>query len=340
MIFIKRLFLIAASLFFCMVLFFAPVLTADSVKNSAQLFFNSLLPSLFPFMIIACFLTLSGATELLCLPLYAVLRIFASRQMLSLWLSSFIGGYPAGASCICGLFEENIISRQKAEKLLPCLINPGPAFLLLVVGREMLGSVKAGAVLLCSQAVTSFIIAVLADSEKESAPATKNFLSADHAFVAAVSKSANAMLEIFAFIIAFGFIIDSMTAFLPHGEILSLPLEVTLGCKNSAEFFDPFLITAFLTGFGGFSVCFQVLSIAKRARLCPLRFWSVRFLAGFSNALLAKAAAKLFLTDAALCSANFSAQPVAIWSVNRLLGAVCFCSMLLITLQKLDNTQK
>ncbi|MBP0981454.1 MAG: hypothetical protein J5968_04545, partial [Oscillospiraceae bacterium] len=162
----------------------------------------------------------------------------------------------------------------------------------------------------------------------------------DRAFVAAVSRSAYAMLEIFAYLVAFGFIIDSMTAFLPYGAALSLPLEVTLGCKNSVKLFDPFLLTAFLTGFGGFSVCFQVFSIAAKASIAPHHFWRTRFLAGGLNSLFAKAAAKLFLNDAALCSANFGSQPIAIWSVNRLLGAVCFCFMLLMAMQKVDFAQK
>lgn len=329
------------SLFFCAVLFLAPALTADSLHNSAVIFFDSLLPSLFPFMITASFLTLSGAAEIFTLPLI-FLRLFAARDTVSLWLSSFIGGYPSGAVCLCQMTEEKLVSQERAEKLLPCLINPGPAFLLLVVGKGVFGSVKAGLVLLLSQAISSFLLTALSDSsfKKTDSSHSRSFLPAERAFVTAVSKSAAAMLEIFAYILAFGFIADSLTAFLPFGRLIALPLEVTLGCRSSVNFPQAFSVTAFLIGFGGFSVCFQVLSIAAKSGMQPRYFWRKRFFAGALNALFAKAGAKAFLTEAALCYAEIYSQPIAVWSVNRLLGAFCICSMLLLTLQKLDFSSK
>lgn len=275
------------------------------------------------------------------LPLF-FLRLFAAKDTVGLWLSSFIGGYPSGAVSLCQMAEEGLISESRAEKLLPYLINPGPAFLLLVVGKGVFGSIKAGLVLLLSQAVSSFLLTALSDSgfEKPRSAYDREFLPAERAFVNAVSKSAAAMLEIFAYISAFGFISDSLTAFLPHGKLIALPLEVTLGCKSAVNFPQAFSIAAFLIGFGGFSVCFQVLSIASKSGIKPIFFWRKRFFAGILNMLFAKAVAKLLLTETALCYANSFSQPIAIWSVNRLLGAFCICAMLLLTMQKLDFSQK
>lgn len=339
---IKSLLALFAAVFFCAALFLSGAVTATAVSSALSVCLDSFLPSLFPFMIIASFLSLSGAIRLICRPLYPVMRLLSlPKQTADLWVSSFIGGYPAGAACLCGLYDIGTVSRDDAERLLPCLVNPGPAFILLVVGQGVFGSVRLGAALLLSQAVTSLLLCALCgrNSEGSRDEPVSHPLPFDGAFVEAVSRSAAAMIDIFAFVIAFAVITGLLTAFFPFLSPLCMIFEVTLGCQSCGQFSNALYLAAFLIGFGGLSVCFQVLAISRRTGLVPKRFWSIRLLSGIINAVIARVI-MLFLPGwAEICSVSFGSRPIASYSADRLLGGLCFCAMLLITMKKLEPNE-
>ena len=75
-----------------------PKETADSTVNSINVCINSIIPSMFAFMVITTYIQDSGAYRFLFRPVMPLLKriIRADERLLSIFLLSLIGGYPVG----------------------------------------------------------------------------------------------------------------------------------------------------------------------------------------------------------------------------------------------------
>lgn len=110
---------------------------------------NTVIPSLFPFMVISELLVGSGAGE-------ALGRIL-SKPMQWLFGASGAGssavvlgslcGFPVGASTAVSLYDHNLISKRECEHLLTFVSNPSSAFLITAVGVSMYGNRRLGVLL-------------------------------------------------------------------------------------------------------------------------------------------------------------------------------------------------
>lgn len=310
------------------------------VQDGCRLCMQVLLPSLFPFMIITSFLSLSGALFLpakLLSPIFKLLRL--PNEMSDVWLASFLGGYPTGAHTLSTLSQQGLLPRHTAGRMLRCCINPGPAFLVLAVGQGMLGSRHIGMLLLISQAISSLVLCALLCHSKKSNALTltpKRLDSLTAAFVTSVSGAASAMMTIFSFVLTFSVILSLIGSFDERLKVLASIFEVTLGCAAAAQFGGEvgLLLIAFFIGFGGLSVCFQVLSLAQQAGISANGFWRARLLAGVLNAIVFRML--LFFDKTALATLATNSPPLAVWSVDRLLGAACLTAMMLISMKKIE----
>ena len=294
-------------------------------------------------MIAVSFLSLSGGLLLparLLSPLFRLLRL--PDALRDVWLASFLGGYPTGAHTLATLAQQGLLPREQAGRMLRCCVNPGPAFLVLAVGQSMLGSRQIGGLLLLSQGISSLLLCALLcrgggfrNGSGDSAPA-RRLDSLSDAFVTAVSGASAAILTVFAFVLAFSAVFSLLDAFDPRLKPLAAVLEVTLGCATAAELGGKtgLLLAAFFLGFGGFSVGFQVLALARQASIPTKGFWSARLLGGLLNAGVFRLL--LFFDKTAVATLAAHAPPVAVYSSDRLLGAVCIAAMLLISLKKLE----
>lgn len=339
----KRLFAGLLGLSAIAALFMNAPAAAQGMAEGLRLCTQVLLPSLLPFMIVVSFLSLSGGLLLpawLLLPLFRLLRL--PDALCDVWLASFLGGYPTGAHTLTTLVQQGLLPREQAGKMLRCCVNPGPAFLVLAIGQSMLGSRPIGELLLLSQVLSSLLLCALlcrgggSGGGGGSAASIKRLDSLSDAFVCAVSGASKAMLTVFAFVLAFSVAFSLLDAFDPRLKPLAAVLEVTLGCAAAAGLGGKtgLLLTAFFVGFGGFSVGFQVLSLARQAAIPTKGFWPARLLGGLLNAGVFGLLLRFNTTAVATLAAH--TPPVAVYSSDRLLGAVCILAMLLISLKKLE----
>lgn len=223
---------IAAAVFSLLLAFsllYRPNIAATGVKNGLTLCGNVVIPSLFPFLVLSNFLTLSPVSQIFarCLrPLTRLLRL-PEAAGLPLFLS-FVGGYPASSVSISQLVESHRLSSRDAQRMTWFCVNAGPSFLIGAVGSGLCKSVPYGVILYLSQVLSSLAIglavgrllpgesdsweqqmrrkplrAASTGSRQLSEKASEPLLSYPNALVQSVSAGCQGMLSICAFVILF-----------------------------------------------------------------------------------------------------------------------------------------
>lgn len=262
---------------------------------------ETVIPSLFPFTVIALFMFESGITFALGKLISPITKpLFKlNRDTASVVLMSFISGYPVGAKLIDGLHEKGYISSSKAEKMLCYSVNGGPAFITLAVGYGFLHSERAGVILLASHIIASLIICFIVarfDCEKEHSdqcPERKGILQA---FVDSVAGASSTVFSICSWVILFS-VLSQVISILINNENLSAVIlsftEVTAGVEQLAKI-GTLPSIAFALGFAGFSVHMQIFSSLKTLRISVAPFLISRFLHGAISAIICSIIIKLF----------------------------------------------
>ena len=121
--------------FFGIIVFIMDSRTAImGATEGVDLCIRTVIPSLFPFLILSNLLTgsLMGMELRILRPIG---RLFGLQQGAeSLLIPGFLGGYPAGAHSISAAYKTGQLSKENAHKLLAYCNNAGPAFLFGIIG--------------------------------------------------------------------------------------------------------------------------------------------------------------------------------------------------------------
>lgn len=287
----------------------------EGVVSGLEACAQVIIPSLFLFMAVSGFIAQSRAGEVLSRPFS-----FLTRRLLKLpecmgaaVILSCIGGYPVGARTIASLLERGKIDRKTAERAICFCCNAGPSFVVTAVGARMLGSVRAGAVLLLAHLLSSLLLGVLYGI-REPVPRRSSSgqpaLPPAEAFITGVNNATSGILTICAFVVffsAFGQLLKvsgitsaaaGWAARLFHSPMITQEavssviiglLEVTTGCLGASALPSPLpqLIIPFLLSFAGFSIIFQVRSILAPYQLRFTAFLWFRLLHGVLTVILA-----------------------------------------------------
>ena len=173
----KTIFPLTFSAAFIILFFISPSDMSSGVRNGLLLCGETVVPSLFPFMIISDFLVRSGASD-------GIGRLLSPVTEKSFRLPgcsacaifmSLIGGFPVGAKMISQLCESGSLSQSQGKRMIRFCVNSGPAFVIGAVGASMLSDKKCGIILFVSQTVTALIIGFLSRfGKKESFQRTDN----------------------------------------------------------------------------------------------------------------------------------------------------------------------
>lgn len=101
----------------------------QGAREGAQLCLNTVIPSLFPFLMLSALLldASTGASMRILQPLGKLCRIPAGAE--PLLIPAFLGGYPVGAGSIGTAYRSGQLHKADAERMLGFCNNCGPAFL-------------------------------------------------------------------------------------------------------------------------------------------------------------------------------------------------------------------
>ena len=197
-------------------LLFFPGAAVQGARKGLSFCGQILIPSIFPFMVLASFLVKSGLAKKIGRHIGAITRFlfYLPGCTGATILVGLIGGYPAGARGIKALVEQGEISPRQGERMLNFSVGAGPAFVITAVGANLLGNSAAGVVLFVSQVAAAVGIGVIsgliarrkgesADPPSSSRRQTTDKIDIATALVDSAADSTAGMLNMSAFVILF-----------------------------------------------------------------------------------------------------------------------------------------
>ena len=248
-----------------------------SVEEALDLCARSVVPALFPFLVVTSALLSLGFGELaapwlagLMEPLYRVPGAGSAALVLGL-----VGGYPIGASTAAQLCRARLVSREEGERLLTFCNNSNPVFLISVLGVGVFGSVRTGIWLWLIHLLSALLTGLLFRGRAR--PARRRQLTRPPAFravsaplVEAVAASLRGMASVCAFVVFFYVLARPLAALggRAGAALVGLTELFSLTPLLTPDRFG-FILASGMAGWGGLSVLCQTAAVLEGSGLSP-----------------------------------------------------------------------
>lgn len=160
---INKLVVLLGTIFIMFYIVMSPEVCINGATQGLLLWFNKVLPSLLPFIILTNILSrLDILSKINKYATPVTKKLFnLPGDGLFAFIIGFISGYPMGAKTAALLLENGRLSRNEAQKVLCFCNNCGPLFIIGVVSSEMLGDVSLGYFILFIQVLSALILGIL-----------------------------------------------------------------------------------------------------------------------------------------------------------------------------------
>lgn len=145
----------------CLIIFSKSNLVAT--KEGLLLWANNIVPSLLPFFIATELLSYTNVVYKLGKLLNPIIRPLFNIPGIGSFalLMGIISGYPTGAKIVVNLLNDNLCTKEEAERMLAFTNNSGPLFILGTVGITLFGNSTIGFLLLFTHILASLSVGFL-----------------------------------------------------------------------------------------------------------------------------------------------------------------------------------
>jgi sporulation integral membrane protein YlbJ len=318
---------------------------AEAVRGSLELCYHTLIPAVFPFMVISGFMIRTGTHKALSVLLGKPIKaIFGCSESASVSvILGFLSGFPIGALSAVNLYDNGEISKKELERILTFVNNPGAAFVIGGVGISIFASAQIGRMLYLSVIISSVLAGIVSrfllkeDSTAvlRESPPKSNSVSVASAFTSALSDSALNMLTVCACVVFFsvpaGMISELLTRIgFPSASmaLLSSFFEISGGCASSGRLASPLgalMTCAFACSWSGLSVHLQVFSVCRGRKISFAPYVTSKLLQGLFSPIFVFILSK-FLSEPTFADKNavISASPITqkVFSILFLISLV------------------
>ncbi len=271
--------------FLLILLFHSSDAAMDGVRQGLSLCLETLIPSLFPFLVVSELMVRLGAGEvlgkLIGRPLRAVLGL--SDAGTSSLLLGTLCGFPVGSTTAITLYNEGRIDKKELDRLTLFCNNPSSGFLISAVGIALFGSRAIGVAIFCITVLSALLTGMVlrigfgkAESGNIPANGVKKRVSATD-FTQSVRNAFSSLATIVAFVLFFSCTAHCLRELLsPLGlskvteSLLFGVLEMTAGIAHATATLAPpfaFRLVVFFASFSGISVALQLFCIGESVRL-------------------------------------------------------------------------
>lgn len=251
-------------------------LISSTVITSFYIWFNTLVPSMFPMFITSNILISYNFINYIPKHLTTLLmKIFnISKEAVLVILISLISGFPSNALAIKTSYEMKLITKEEAEHLLLICHFANPLFILETIGVFYLKNNTYGIIILLSHILSSIIIGITFRHKNN--PTKNNYITKTTScqsfgtiFSLSIKKSVNTLLMISGTVSSF-LIISTLICYIfklnnIESMIIKGIFEMTMGL-NSLSLLNikdiyKVIISTMILSFGGLSIHMQVISI-------------------------------------------------------------------------------
>lgn len=256
----------------------------DSVRDSIDRCFTVILPSMFIFICITSYISLSGFHSLLGRPFKFISeKVFRlPKEGFAIFLLSMISGYPAGIKLVKDGWEGGSISSRQSKVMSCFCCCGGPAFISGTAAAYLYPGSDAAVLVFASVVSANFITAFVMTRKlpRITASGSSHAELKGNVLIPAVRSACSALLQMCMMIAAFGGIccilrlsgvinyISDCTAVLlgVNSETVSSVIMTFLEISNivtlPAMDISMFPVVTFLLSFGGICVVMQIAALA------------------------------------------------------------------------------
>lgn len=269
--------------------------TAGTIEG-LKLFVFSVLPGLFPFMLLTKILTELGTVVKFSNKLNKPANFLFKTPGISLYafFMSILSGYPIGAKIISELYSKKLITKEDAKKMSVFCTTSGPIFVIGAIGISMFNSFKIGIIIYASHIISSILLGICYGHLKKDTFFSHNVKlvesKKENIFGECVIQTINSLFVVGAYITIFYLIAELFsglgifkiitTCLNPLTNILNLNkstvdgfiygiLEVTRGAKtlSASKSIVSICACSGILSFSGISIIMQSMVFLKQAKI-------------------------------------------------------------------------
>ena len=331
---------------------------AEGIRASLRLCYTTVIPSVFPFMVISSFLINVGAHKVLGRIFSLPIRIIfgCSDSAASAVFLGFLCGFPIGGASAAALYDKGEISADELERILTFSNNPGAAFVIGGVGISLFNSARIGRVIYFSSVIAACLTGMISrffyskqtNLINNKSSATSAFPKPSAALTSALSESALNMLRVCSCVLFFsvpvgivGEIFEAARMPQIFTSVFSSLLEMSGGVSSTVALKPPIvaaMVCAFAISWSGLSVHLQVLSVASRSGVSFLPYFISKLFQGLLSPLIVYLYLR-FLTDPSELSFSSTPAEIAASPLFQRVFFTAFILSLLIFITKKDKNR-
>lgn len=242
----------------------------SGVSQGIELCIKSIIPALFPFMLVASFCS----AFLRELPLHILELILAPCRLpkgaASIFMIGMLGGYPIGAKLTHDAYINGSLSKADAQRMLMFCSNAGPSFIFGVLGSIF--SEKWIPWFIWSVNILSAYLVGLITAVPPTTNHTK-LLAVDFSITKSVFEALKSLLNICGWVTVFRLLLAYLEKIFIYTQkptirvLVSGTLELSNGCLQIPLISDirtKILVAILMITFGGFCVILQTASVAPK----------------------------------------------------------------------------
>ena len=272
------------------------------MKTGLILCSRMVIPSLFPFMVISELIVKSGLGNIIGNILgYPIEKVFGiSRSSSCAVLMGILCGFPIGAKTIVSLLDNQEIDEKEASQLLTFCNNPSSGFIISAIGVSLYSNKKIGIILYIITIVNAILIGIIQNYLSPPNHAahnhkSKKLLPITSIFTTAVINSSYGIIYVCGYVVFFSAIIGCLSRMLSPLKLSDITLsliygflELSGGVSLSANLGITTLglcLTAFIIGWSGLSVHFQVISVCSKYNILFKNYFIAKFFHAIMNSV-------------------------------------------------------
>lgn len=250
-------------------------LIKENIQFAINIWINTLIPSIFPFILLSSFLINYGFIDLLCLLFGNITeKIFhLPKEATFAIITSIFTGFPTGSKYVKDLLKEKKINIQEANHLIMFTNYSNPLFVVFGIGETLLHNKNVGYLIFFSHLFTGLFIGFLTrnkinniNKKLENEKRRKKFINV---LLDAIDNSFKILINMLGIIIFFLIIItiinkifkESLLTLIIDGIIeMTSGINLIVAKKNISNRLKASIVGFFIS-FSGLSVHFQIKSI-------------------------------------------------------------------------------